>query len=243
MSNFPGAYRAIPLWTFVVIPIFFICVVLFTEIRYNLDPPSFIGHATTIASLVIGFIFLYAMQKYDMMDLNVPIVTRNLTYLMGLADKYDPSLVCYLERYAEGFLNFCPNDFSLHIFEEKLLKHVKTENTRISIHDSVRKLEDVYEQRISGTNIIAEPIWYLIFIMALLLTLIFPLDMSFRNRIDSVIIIILIWLPITAIYFIYLTEISNLDKALNDIIKMLKKECIISRNRFNLSSRKKAVHI
>jgi len=226
MSNFPGAYRQIPLWVFVLVPIFFISIILFSNVRYNLAPANFIGHGTAIASLVIGFIFLYAMQKYDLMDLNVPIVVRNLTYLSGIANKYDPSLVCYLEKYAKGFLNFEENNFSIYIFEKKLLKHITDPNLIKSVHESVKKLEDIYNQRISGTNLIAEPIWYLVFIIALLLTLIFPMDVTFHNRSDSVIVIALIWLPITTIYALYLTELSNLDKAINDVIKTLKRECI-----------------
>lgn len=229
MSNFPGAYRQIPSWSFIVVPLFFIAVILFTDVRYNLSPGNFIGHGTAIASLVIGFIFLYAMQKYDLMDLNVPIVTRNLIYLKGVAEKYDPSLVCYLEQYAEGFLNFEQDNYSIYIFEKKLLKKISDPNLTISVHDSVKKLEDIYNQRISGTNLIAEPIWYLIFIIALLLTLIFPMDISFHNRADSVIVITLIWLPIAAIFTLYLTELKNLNSTITNVIKILKKDCDIQK--------------
>jgi hypothetical protein len=222
MSAFPGAYRQIPLWGFILVPIFFILVVLFSDVRYNLSPAAYIGHGTAIASLVIGFIFLYGMQKYDLMDLNVPIVTRNLIYLKGVADKYDSSLNKYLVRYAENFLDFDPSDYSIYIFEKKLLAKITDPNLTISVHDSVKKLEEIYNQRISGTNLIAEPIWYLVFIIALLLTLIFPMDMSFHNRADSAIIIALIWLPVTTIYALYLSELASLENKIDNTIKILK---------------------
>jgi hypothetical protein len=221
MSAFPGALQQIPLWAFILVPIFFILIVLFTDVRYNLSPTNYIGHGTTIASLVIGFIFLYSMQKYDLMDLNVPIVSRNLIYLKGVAEKYDPSLICYLISYAKGFLNFDKNNYSIYIFEKKLLDKITDHNLTKSVHESVKKLEDIYEQRISGTNLIAEPIWYLVFIIALLLTLIFPMDMSFKNRADSVIVIALIWLPITTIYALYISELASLSKNINNTIKIL----------------------
>lgn len=223
MSEFPGALPTLPLWVFIVIPVFFILIVLFTDIRYSLRPDNYIGHGTTIASLVIGFIFLYAMQKYDNMDLNVPIVTRNLAYLKGVAEKYDPSLIKYLVCYAKGFLDFNPNDFSIYKFEAKLLPQIQDPNIVKSVHDSVRILQDAYNQRVSGTNLIAQPIWYLVFIIALLLTLIFPMDISFHKRADSIIMILLIWLPITTIYALYLTELNSLDNNIKEIIRFLRK--------------------
>ena len=224
MSTFPGAYRQIPLWVFIVLPIFFILVVVFTDVRYGLRPNNYIGHSTTIASLVIGFIFLYGMQKFDTMDLNVPYITRNLIYLKSVAEKYDPSLVKYLISYAEGFLSFDATNFSIYKFEDQLLDKIDDADLKVSVHDSVRTLEGIYNDRVSGTNLIAEPIWYLVVIICILLTLVFPLDSCFKQVTDSVIVIILIWLPVVTIYSLYLSELQALEDSVTSVIKVLKSD-------------------
>lgn len=222
MSNFPGSFNPIPLWAFIVVPLLFIGIALFTDWRYDLRPNDYIGNSTVFASLVIGFIFLYAMQKYDTMDLNVPVVYRNLIYLKAIAEKYNPKLIDKLIQYAEGFLDFDKNDFSIQTFEWDILPLIDDPNLVISVHESVNKLSEIYDQRVSGANLIAEPIWYLVFICALLLTLIFPLDTTFEKPMDSVLVIVLIWLPLVTIYAIYNHEIDNLENTINETIKILK---------------------
>lgn len=221
MSEFPGSYRRLPLEIFIIIVFFFIAIILFTDVKYKLRPANYIGHSTIIASLVIAFIVLYGMQKFDLTDFNVPVVTRNLIYLQTIADKYDPSLNKYLISYAEGFLDFDINNYSIYIFEDKILNH-KIKNP-VPVQESIKALKDAYNDRVSGTNLIAEPIWYLVFIICILLTIIFPLDECFTNKLDSIIVIILIWLPVTTIYALYLTELQALVNSLEDVIKVLEK--------------------
>lgn len=213
----------IPLPLIVFIPIAFIIIVLFTNIRYALRPDDYIGNSTVFASLVIGFIFLYAMQKYDLMDLNVETVSRNLIYLASVTELYDPSLICYLIKFAEGFLTFDTHDFSLLKFEEKLLPLINDEVTSFRVRESITILEQIYNQRISQVNLIAEPLWYLTFVTAILLTIIFPLDISFTKRTDSVIVIILIWLPIVTIYYLYISELESLTETISSTIDKLEK--------------------
>jgi hypothetical protein len=223
MSEFPGSYRRLPLEVFIIIVFFFMAIILFTDVKYKLRPANYIGHGTMIASLVIAFIVLYGMQKFDLTDFNVPIVTRNLIYLQTIADKYDPSLNKYLISYAEGFLNFDINNYSIYIFEDKILNKIKNKSLLIPVQESIKALKDSYNDRVSGTNLIAEPIWYLVFIICILLTVIFPLDECFTSKLDSIIVIILIWLPVITIYALYLTELQALVSSLEDVIKVLKK--------------------
>ncbi len=224
MSTYPGAYRQIPLWVFIALPIFFILIVLFTDVRYGLRPNNYIGHSTTIASLVIGFIFLYGMQKFDLMDLNVPYITRNLIYLKKVAEKYDPSLVKYLISYAEGFLAFDMNNYAIYKFEDIIIEKIDDEDVKASVMDAVRTLKDIYNDRVSGTNLIAEPIWYLVVIICILLTLLFPLDYCFKQKTDSIIVIILIWLPVVTIYSLYLSELKALEDSVISTIEVLKSD-------------------
>jgi hypothetical protein len=208
----------VPLPIVVLIPFVFIYIVLFTNIRYALRPDDYISDSTVFASLVIGFIFLYAMQKYDIMDANVTTVARNLNYLKYIAEKYDPSLICYLIRYGEGFLDFEENNYSIIRFEERILPLIEDESIRYRVRESISLLETIYHERISKTNLIVEQLWYLIFITAILLTIIFPLDTSFVKPADSVIVIILIWLPIVTIYYLYISELNSLVNIMNKTI-------------------------
>jgi hypothetical protein len=224
----------IPLPVFWLTPIFFILIILFTNWRYQLLPNEFIGNGTVFASLVIGFIFLYAMQKYDNMDLNVPILVRNVGYLERIALKYDPSLVCYLIRYTEAFLNFDNSGFDLVEFECELLPLIEEECEKIRVIESLSLLAGIFHQRVSKSNLIVNELWYLVFICCILLTIIFPMDSSFVKDLDSIIIIVLIWLPIVVVYYLYDKEINNLDGTLMKLIdrlkKALKKEGVSCKN-------------
>ena len=96
---------------FIITPLIFIFIIIFTNYRYNLKPNNYIGHSTIFASLVIGFIFLYGMQKYDKMDANVPVVQRNIIFLQNVALQYNPSSICLLIQYVVNFLNFTNDEF------------------------------------------------------------------------------------------------------------------------------------
>ena len=62
----------------------------------------------------------------------------------------------------------------------------------------------------------------------MLLTVIFPMDKEFKNAIDPILIIILIWLPLITLYYLYVEELKRLDATLNklkiDLRKNIEKE-------------------
>jgi len=192
-----------------------------SNFRYGLKPNNYIGHSTIFASLVIGFIFLYGMQKYDKMDGNVPVVERNIIYLQMMALKYDPSLICLLIQYVVNFLEFTNNEFPIFEFERKILPLIKNEEEYFRVREAVTILELISHQRVTGENLITTPIWVLVYIIALLLTLIFPMDVEFENKTDSVIVIGLIWFPIATIYFLYRSELDKLQLTMENLIKEL----------------------
>ena len=213
----------LPVYLFVVVPLIFIFISVFTNIRYEFTPMHYIGHSTIFASLVVGFIFLYAMQKYDAMDANVPVVVRNIVFLSDFALEYNPSLICYLVQYLEDFLTFTNNKFPILVFEEAILESLgDDEDTIFRVREAVTQLEIISHEKITGTNLIAPAIWYLVFIVSLLLTIIFPMDTNFRRAADSIIAILLIWLPIFAIYYLYTEELKRLEKEICEILDVLK---------------------
>lgn len=208
------AYPQIPLWGVLVFPFIFIYLIIFTDIRYDFEPDLRIGDATTFASLVVGFILFYAMQKFDNIDLNVPTVARSILYLKKVALKYDPKLVCYLISYVKGFVCIDINNYSLTCFEKLLLPIIEDDAERARVRDNISILEDKYYDRVSETNIIAQPIWYLVFLSGILLSIILPMNSNI-NGINALLVLLLLWLPIGFIYSLYLTELQ----ALQDIMK------------------------
>jgi hypothetical protein len=214
---------SLPVETFLIVPLAFIFIILFTPIRYQLRPIRHIGSISIFASLVIGFIFLYGMQKFDKMDGNVPVVQRNIIFLSEFAQKYDPSLICFLIQYVVDFLNFTNDTFPIIEFEERLIPLLTTNEEIFRVREAVTILELISNERITGTNLIAEPIWYLVFISVFILTVIFPLDVSFTEPMDSILAIILLWLPLYIIYYLYNSEIDRLDRTMNGLIVDLQK--------------------
>ena len=213
---------AIPLYAFLVIPLSFLFLVYFTNIRYRLYPNNYIGSIAVFASLVVGFIFLYGMQKYDIMDANVPVVERNIVYLSELAVRYNPDLLCFLARFVFDFLNFNNDRYSIIEFENALLPLVDDPNEKFRIRESVTILENINNQRITRTNLIANPIWYVVLVGILILTIIFPLDEKFCNAMDSTLVIILIWFPIYVIYYLYNLELDRLERTMTNLLHYLK---------------------
>lgn len=214
---------SLPVETFLIVPLAFIFLILFTNVRYQLRPMRHIGNISTFAGLSIGFVFLYALQKFDKMDGNVPVVERNIIYLTELAQKYDPSLICYLLQYSVDFLNFTNDTFPIIIFEKKLIPLLSSQEEIFRVREAVTILEMISNERITGTNLIAEPIWYLVFTSVFILTIIFPLDTSFNNPMDSILAIILLWFPLFIIYFLYNSEIDRLNRTMETLIENLQK--------------------
>jgi len=215
-------FPQIPLWGVIIFPIVCIYLIIFTDIRYNFKPELHISNGTTFASLVVGFILLYAMQKFDNIDLNVPTVSRALLYLKKVALKYNPKLICYLIDYTKGFLCLESSIYPLHCFEREILPLISSEAEKARVVTTITTLETIYNQRISLTNTIAEPIWYLVFITGVILTIMFPMDHTLR-RIDSILVLLLIWLPIVFIYALYLSELDALQIIIKDTIVELEK--------------------
>jgi hypothetical protein len=216
------AYPQIPLWGVLVFPLVFIYLIIFTDIRYDFEPDLRIGDATTFASLVVGFILFYAMQKFDNIDLNVPTVARSILYLKKVALKYDANLVCYLIGYVKGFICIDINNYSLKCFEKSLLPMIEDNSERERVRDNVSILEDKYYDRVSETNIIAQPIWYLVFLSGIILSIILPMNSNI-NKINSILVLLLLWLPIGFIYSLYLTELQSLKDIMNDTLTELEK--------------------
>lgn len=212
----------IPLNVFLIVPIIFILLIYFTNIRYHLKPNTYIDTIAVFASLVVGFIFLYGMQKYDQMDANVPVVERNIISLTQVALKYKPDTICYLQKYIEDFLNFTNDQFPIIQYEFEILPEISDENERFRVREAVTILENINNQRISRTNLIANPIWYVVFVSILILTIIFPLDESFDNEMDSVLVIILLWFPVYVIYYLYNLELSRLKRTMENLLSDLK---------------------
>lgn len=216
-------YPQIPVELFIAVPILLILWILFTDVRFNLRPREHIHTVAIFSGLIIGFIFLYAMNKYDMNDAEVIAFTRYITFLAELAAKYDPSLICYLISYCYSFLNFNVDDYSLLKFEDKLVPQIKDPVEQARVENIVTQLETLFQQRVSGQNLIAEPLWYVVFIVLIILSIIFPLDTSFKREIDSILVLIVMWLPIVTIYVLYTGQLQILSTMINDEIDYLYK--------------------
>lgn len=221
----------IPLVLFPLTAIIFILIATFTNIRYQLRPENYIGHGSMIASLVIGFIFLYAMQKVDAMDANVPVVERTIIYLTEIALAYDePSALCFLIEYLNDFLNFTNDKFPILRFENAIMPKINDETVKSRVKDAITTLEVISHQRITKTNLIRDELWYTVYIIAFLLTIIFSLDSKFEKPLDSIITIILIWFPLITIYYLYQSEIRTLEETIeknkDELIYITKKKGI-----------------
>ena len=211
------ALPQLPLPVVFALPLIFLFLIVFTNLRYEFKPHKFVAHGTLVASLAISFVFLYALQKYDKMDANFPVVVRNIVFLADLALIHDPSLICFLIQYLDDFLNFNNAGFPIVIFEKELLSNIDNENEIFRIREAVSTLEDLSYQRISGENLIPSAVWYVVFVAATLLSIIFPMDTNIEQELDAVFSIILIWGPILTVYYLYLDALEVLDDSITEL--------------------------
>lgn len=211
----------IPLFIFILAPVIFLYLILCTNIRHKLID-SHISNSVVFVGVVVGFILLYAMQKYEKVDENSLLVSRHLEYLALVALKYDPSLISYLIQYSEEFISN-ENSYAILCFEKAIVPQIKSDVERKRVRHIVSILDDIFDQRVSKTNTIPELIWYIVFIISVILTVLFPLDSKFDSRIDELLVVILLWLPIVVIYYLYLSEIAQIENVINCSTKLLKK--------------------
>jgi len=212
------AYPQLPIYVAVAFPITFLAIAMFTNARYSLSPSAYISHSVTIAALAVGFVFLYALQKYDTMDGNFPVVIANIIYLTDIALEHEPSTICFLIQYLWDYLNYDNTGYPILMFEREIAPFINEPPVIERTKDAVTNLEQLYYQRISRENLIPAPVWYIVFFIASLLTIIFALDNNIESKIDAVIIIILIWFPVIVIYIMYLSIIQDLDQAIMSTI-------------------------
>lgn len=211
----------IPLFVFILTFLIFVYLILCTNIRHTLVN-FHISNSVVFVGVVVGFILLYAMQKYEKVDENSLQVSRHIQYLALLALKYDPSLIEYLIQYTEDFSNN-KNSYAILCFERKIVPMIKLDVEKNRVEHIVTILDDIFDERVSETNTIPELIWYIVFITGTILTILFPLDTKFENKMDSLMVVILLWLPIIAIYYLYLTQIDSIDQTVNSTTETLKK--------------------
>lgn len=209
-----------PVSVFILIPFFFIILIIFTDYRYKLRPVDYIDNATVCASLILGFIFLYGMQKYDQINVDTPTFAKNIIYLQRIANKYDASLTKYLKCFLKGYLNFEEFNFSILTFQEKLLPQITNPNEVIHIQGMISGLEILYNTRISKTDLVANEIWASVLIVAILFTVIFPMDPDL-SRLNACIIIILIWLPLFVLYYLYTKANKLLISTIQSVLREL----------------------
>lgn len=211
----------IPFPIVVLFPILFMFIIIFTNIRYDLLPKEHMNLGATISALSIGFVFLYTLQKYDKMDANYPIVVKNIVFLTDVSLKYDPSLICYLIQYLKDFLNFDNTGYPILQFEQGILQKVEDDILAYRIRASVDTLVEIAYERISGANLISAPVWYLVFLAASILTIIFPMDEQIESKVDSVLLIFMIWLPVITMYALYNAALNSLDTSISSLLNDL----------------------
>lgn len=209
----------IPLFVFFVTPLVFLYIILCTGLRHDLLS-AHITNSVSFVSVVIGFILLYAMQKYERVDENSLLVRRHLEYLGLIALKYDPSLIRYLVNYAKAFSKNT-NSYDILCFERKILPQITDNADKERVIFIVTLLDDLFDQRVSTTNTIPNLIWYIIITVIIILTVLFPLDRQFKNVLDSILIVILLWLPIAGIYYLYVTQLESIDDSIDGTIALL----------------------
>lgn len=185
-------------------------------------PNDYIGSIAVFSSLVVGFIFLYGMQKYDRMDANVPVVERNIIYLCQISLKYKPDTLCYLAHYIVDFLEFNNDEFPIIQYEMEVLPLITDETEQFRSREAVTILELINNERITRSNLIPNAIWYIVLVSITILSIIFPLDSSFCNPMDSSLVLILIWFPIFVIYYLYDSELDVLETTMTNLLDDLK---------------------
>lgn len=197
----------IPTWIFLVIPMLFIIYNFLNKHKYSNLPLEVFSIGALFAGLIIGFIIVFAMQKFDIHSSNRNLFTQKILRLQRL----EPTMRDALVDYTKAYLEYKDSDV--------LLPWLTSSNPIVV--RTIQELDDLTSGHINSFDSIPNIIWYTVLISIIIITILVVIDGRIPNLM-SLGAIILIWLPVIVIYYIYISRDTDTDRIIRELLEKLK---------------------
>jgi len=186
-----------------IIYIIFILLIFYTifsnvyEINTDKIPPELFVAATAFSSVFIGFILIYAMQRYDSNQNNYESFLRDIYSLR----KISPSNIKNIDNFLNYYEKYQP-DFDVIELEESILSDIKNDIKYKRVDSIINSSINLYNIRISRKDSIPMIVWGILFLILILVSLLMITDKRIP-LIVSCLILIVIWSPSLVVYYFY----------------------------------------
>lgn len=187
-----------------IFPIVFILYVIFVNWCWPGIPFEVITISAIFTALVIGFIVASAMTRYDTYYVNRSLFREKLLLLVLGYPEYRSEALQLAESYAH------------RTNHDVILPLINRARGDVYLTGLLSSLEDLLTRRIAQIDYLAPALWFAVFIPLIILTIIAVLDDRI-GQILSIMIIIVMWLPITTIYYLYITREMDQGVWLQDV--------------------------
>jgi len=154
--------------------------------------------------LIIGFIIVFAMQKFDLHSNN----RNQFRQLILRLARQKPQMKEALIAYTKAYLHKEDGDALVPWLEDP------------SVNRTIYQLEDLSRVHVAGNDDIPNSIWYTVLISVIIISIIVVVDARMTDLM-SLGAIVLIWLPIVVIYNLYIQRNVETEKIISQLLKTL----------------------
>lgn len=200
-------------WIFIIIIILVILSVT-NFIRTYPFPDMRIVPAAIFASVLVSFILIFSIGKYDDFIDNTNLFTRRVEELAKVSKNRYPQIIPLLHQYVEDFA--CRRKNTL-LFE--IEKSLTGNNLLFSL---IRDIDESNGRQQDRVDFIPNIIWYGLFFITIILSLIVVANGNISPLI-SLATLAVIWLPILIIYYLYVNRFNILYDKINRLNTKLKR--------------------
>ena len=179
-----------------VLLIMYVFISSSVNLKSDKIPPELFLSICAFSSVFVGFILVYAMQRYDIYKNNKATFIEGIDYLKKLYPKNTNELNDYLNNYiAGGIYDSLP-------LEEKVLSYnisIVQKDRTVALFQT---LDSLYITRLQRGDNIPNSIWYVLFFILTMASLLMISDSRIHISVIFLIMTV-IWSPCLVVFYLY----------------------------------------
>jgi len=226
----------LPLIIFLSIALFIKFILLFTKFRFNFENREAIAKVVDFGALILALIIANTVSKYDDIGSSLTSFMLNMGYLQKVTLDYEPSLMCYLIDTLKIYENVDyaisnkEKIYSIHEFEKKIVPLIedRDEVEAKKVSETVKVVNELLHKRLDAADMISNEFWLLLFLGLIILSILLLFDKHF-GKLEGILAVILIWGPISYIYYLYYNRNKYIDITINAAIKDISENNIVCK--------------
>lgn len=210
----------VPIWILIIVIAIIIIVNLLGIFSDHEIAFPVVAIATSFSAILVSFILVYAISRYDASLAQTNIFVRRFQELDEVIRKIDPSLTTLMDQYINDYINHAPSSALLQIQEKlegKLSPTLKTYITTV-----LAELSNSSNYRRDLSDEIPNTIWLTVFFILFFLSYLITVD-NVVGPVLSAFLILVIWLPTLVVYSIFETRENEIKRRIQDLYNRIQK--------------------